>query len=188
MNKPGFPHKYLFKEVSEKTRLSNIRAGICVSWGCRRPKLSDQYICSTCKSRLQRYRNPEKYAFNAIRDSAKRRKIPFLLTFEEFQDFNRRTGYLTKKGREFEDLTIDRIDSSKPYQADNIRALSWIDNCSKKLENMTDPAEPIARALAKFACGNEDKFKAYLTEANRVLAQVEILQKTREKEIEENPF
>jgi hypothetical protein len=188
MNKPGFPSKYLFKEVSEKTRLSNIRAGVCVHWGCNRPARTKGRDCETCKSRKARFKDPLKYAFRNIRRSAQGRNIPFLLTLDEFQDFCQRTGYLSKKGKEFEDLTIDRIDPSKPYQADNIRALTWIDNCSHLVENMTDPAEPIARALAKFACGNEDKFKAYLKEADRVLAQVEILQKTREKENEENPF
>lgn len=188
MNKPGFPHKYLFKEVSEKTRLSNIRAGLCIHWGCSRPARIGRKDCETCKARKARLKDPAKYAFRNVRRSAQGRNIPFLLTFEEFKTFCDSTGYLTKKGKDFDDLTIDRIDPSKPYQADNIRALSWMDNCSHLVENMTDPAEPIARALAKFACGNEDKFKAYLTEANRVLAQVEILQKTREKEIEENPF
>jgi len=188
MNKPGFPHKYLFKEVSEKTRLSNIRAGVCIHWGCARPARTGRRDCETCKCRKHRLKHPYKYAFRTVRQSARKRSIPFLLTFEEFKSFCEKTGYLSKKGKEFTDLTIDRIDPSKPYQADNIRVLTWIENCSHLVENMTDPAEPIARALAKFACGNEEKFKAYLKEADRVLAQVEILQKTRDQENEENPF
>ncbi len=188
MNKPGFPHRYLFKEVSEKTRLSNIRAGICIHWGCSRPARTGRKDCPTCSKRKTRIKHPLKYAFDNVRDCARQRKVPFKLTLEEFKTFCDSTGYISKKGKEFHDLTIDRIDSSKPYQSDNIRALSWIDNCSKIVENMTNPAEPIARALAKFACGNEEKFKSYLTEANRVLMQVEILQNTRDKEIEENPF
>lgn len=128
--------------------------------------------------------NPLKYAFNNVRDSARRRKIPFLLSLREFEAFCQRTGYLTKKGKEFQDLTIDRIDPSKPYQVDNIRTLTWIDNSSHKLENMTDPAEPIARALALET--NTEDWQQYMTQARRVLAQVEALQESLK--VEENPF
>jgi len=187
MNKPGFPHKYLSKVVSEKTRLSNIRAGVCSHWGCARPARSDSHKdCHTCAKRKTRMKHPLKYTYSNIKDSARKRKVTFNLTLDEFKAFCDRTGYLTKKGREFEDLTIDRIDSSKPYQADNIRALTWIDNCSQKLENMTNPAEPIARALAKIA--KSDNWKAYLTPANITLQQVRALIEQEEKEFEENPF
>ena len=187
MNKPGFPHKYLSKVVSEKTRLSNIRAGICHHWGCARSARKDGRDCNTCKCRKARMRHPLKYAFNNVRDCARQRKVPFLLSLEEFKAFCQRTGYLTKKGREFEDLTIDRIDPSKPYQADNIRTLTWIDNSSHKLENMKDPVEPIARAIAKAKDGGEKFWSAHLEEARRVLAQVEALQESL-KIIDTDPF
>lgn len=186
MNKPSFPHRYLSKVVSEKTRLSSIKRGICVHWGCSRPAREGRKDCNTCAKRKTRMNNPLKYAFNNVRDCARQRKIPFLLTLEEFKAFCDRTGYLTKKGREFDDLTIDRIDPSKPYQTDNIRALSWIDNSSHKLENMTDPAEPIARALAKIA--KSEDWQKFMPMAFETLHQVKALIAQEEKETEENPF
>lgn len=91
--------------------------------------------CPVCRSRLSRLNAPARYAYNMVKESARKRDIPFLLSFDEFQAFCRRTGYLEKKGRNKESMTIDRIDSSKPYQADNIRPMSWIDNCSHACEN-----------------------------------------------------
>jgi len=188
MNKPGFPHIYLTKVVSEKTRLSNIRAGVCIHWGCARLARPGRKDCPTCHSRKHRIKHPLKYAYSNIKDCARVRKVVFNLTINEFVSFCTRTDYLNKKGKEHYDLTIDRIDSSKPYQADNIRVLSWIDNCSRKLEKMTNPAEPIARVIAKFSNGEEDNWEHYLPEAGRVLYQVKALIKAQDEENEENPF
>ena len=84
-------------------------------------------------------------------------------------------------------MTIDRIDPSKPYQVGNIRTLTWIDNSSHKLENMKNPVEPIARAIAKAKDGGEKYWASHLEEAHRVLAQVEALQESL-KIVEEDPF
>jgi hypothetical protein len=126
-----------------------------------------------------------------IRDSARKRNIPFLLTFAELLEFDKRTNYFSRRnGQDPEGLTIDRIDPSKPYQADNIRALKWIDNCNHTLEGMKEPWEPIARELAK-GQGNEKSFWAYKEEALAVLAKVLKLieaQTLNEDENEEDPF
>lgn len=176
---PGFPVAYLFKEVSEKTRAFKLKRGICKHWGCSRPARVKGHDCPTCNSRKYRLRNPERYAFANVRASARKRRIPFNLTFEQFRSFCRETKYLEQRGRELESLTIDRIDPDLPYQVGNIRALTWRENCFHLVEKMTEPIEPIARAIAHYANGSESGWRAYQGEAEKVLEQVEILQRKK---------
>ena len=176
---PSFPYKYLFKEVSPRTLARKKREGLCKHWGCqnftRRPTARD---CETCHSRKKRIKNPVRYAFQQVKRSADMRGIPFNLTFEEFQEFDKQTGYVNSKGTGTESLTIDRIDPSKGYEVGNIRALNFADNCSRKLEGMTMPHEPIAKAMALVAKEtNWHKFKKLAAET---LYQVEILQAQEE--------
>lgn len=139
-------------------------------------------------------KHPEMYAYRQVKESARKRGIPFKLTFEEFKEFDRQTGYVESKGKSSEDLTIDRIDSAGAYEMGNIRALTWIDNCTRKVEGMTDPAEPIARALCEAARG--EVWQKFRPQANHVLGLVEILQAQQEggfeppisEEDEETPF
>lgn len=180
---PGFPFAYLFKEVSEKTRVFKLNRGKCKHWGCQRDARPGRSDCETCHSRKYRLKNPTRYHFAQVRDSAAKRGIQFLLTFDEFLQFCFRTGYLERKGRELDSLTIDRIDPSKPYQFDNIRVLTWRENCFHMVEGMTQPFEPVARAIAKFADGDANRWRAYEKEARKVLEQVEILQQKEREAI-----
>lgn len=175
---PSFPWKYLFKEVGAKTLARKRRDGICKHWGCQNPIAARGWCCETCKSRKARINNPERYAFQQVKRSADMRSIPFNLTFDQFLEFDRQTSYVASKGRETESLTIDRIDSSRGYEIGNIRALTWSENCAKKVEGMTDPVDPIAKALCLAAGGdNWHKFKKHAVD---VLQQVEILQAQEE--------
>ena len=188
----NFPHKYLSKSVSEKTKKRKKAAGLCRHHGCRNQRRQDGTDCNTCRSRKWRMNNPKRYAFGELRKSANKRKIPFELTFEQFLEFDKQTGYVANKGNEHDALSVDRIDSSKGYSIDNIRALTWLDNVSQKLEKMTDPIEPIAQALCLNAGG--DNWHAFKKQAGEVLFYVEILQEqiesgfVAEKENDGCPF
>ena len=183
---PNFPWKYLFKEVGARTAARKSRNGICKHWGCQNVARQGRRDCETCKGRKGTINNPERYVFRNIKKSAKKRNIPFELTFEQFLDFDRQTSYVASRGTGSESLTIDRIDSSKGYQVDNIRALTWLENCSKKVEGMTDPIEPIAKALCLASGGdNWHKFKSQATE---VLQMVETLQVQQEGGFEPEPI
>lgn len=138
---PMFPHKYLFKPVNPKTLAKNKALGICRHWGCSRPARPGRSDCNTCSSRKVRMKDPLGYLFRQVKESARKRSIPFLLTREQFKDFCDRTGYLEKKGRNPDDLTIDRIDSSGPYSVENIRVLNWLDNSSRTYESRELPEE-----------------------------------------------
>lgn len=188
---PGFPFRYLSKEVSKETRVSKRKRGVCKHWGCRQKARSGRSDCNTCHCRKARLKNPKRYIFLWVQQSARKRKIPFNLTFEQFKQFADATGYFARVGRDRDSLTIDRIDSSKPYELGNIRVLTYRANVAKIVENMTDPREPIARALAKAINGDENRFYIYMKEAAKILEQVEALQhqQTPQEPTEEgNPF
>ena len=77
-----------------------------------------------CRKRLWVERNPEYYLYDTLRWHARCRRKVFTLTFEQFQAFCAKTGYAQRKGTEPESLTIDRIESARGYEADNIRVLT----------------------------------------------------------------
>jgi len=183
--------QYLFKEVSPLTLSRKIAKGICKHHGCKNESSEGRFSCETCKSRLFRLGNPQRYAYATVKESARKRHIPFDLSFSDFCEFDRQTGYVASKGRDSESLTVDRIDSSKPYRKDNIRAISWTDNCARIIEGMSDPIEPIAKAIA-LAAKDENWYK-FKKIAAEVLYKVELLQAQLEDGFtpppeEENPF
>lgn len=102
---------------------------------CRRVAEVGKTKCHTCQSRIKRIRNPLTYAFENLKRSARKRGIEFLLSRAEFKAFCDKHGYLEKKGKLPESLTIDRERKDGPYSAANIRPMSYIDNISHKFEN-----------------------------------------------------
>lgn len=145
---PKFPKGYLFKPVSDATLARKKAAGQCRHFGCTNPVRGARATdCSTCASRKQRLGNPVNYAYHMLKQSARKRHIEFKLTLEEFTRFDSLTGYVENMGRGDTNLTVDRIDSSKGYEMGNIRALTYEDNVSRKLESMEHPYDPIARMI-----------------------------------------
>lgn len=125
-----FPTVYLFKQVDTKTVAAKLRRRVCVSWGCKRRAEKTKKRCSTCRSRLYRLRNPMRYAFYQVKESARKRNIGFELTFPQFEMFCKSTGYVDGKGQKPDSLTIDRIRTNEPYSWHNIRIMSHADNSS----------------------------------------------------------
>ena len=169
-----FPTEYLFKSVGPRRAAEKARLGICKHYGCTNPVIYKRRQCKTCKERLKALRNPAKYAFRQLKISASKRAIPFTLTFEEFEEFDRRTGYVAGKGRDAESLTVDRIDPAKGYSFDNIRAMTHEANSKRLVDGVDDPAEPIAKALALVA--GDDNFHKFKKLAAETLYLVELVQ------------
>lgn len=90
--------------------------------------------CSKC----QRLKNPEKYAYQTLKDNAKRRKKNFELSFEDFKIFCIETNYIAKKGRRKDTLHIDRIKEQEGYTKENIQALTNSQNVRKYLKHYWD--------------------------------------------------
>ena len=90
--------------------------------------------CSKC----QRLKNPEKYAYQTLKDNAKRRGKEFTLTLEQFCKFAIKTNYIAKKGRRKDSIHIDRIRENDGYTEDNIQALTNTQNVRKYLKYYWD--------------------------------------------------
>ncbi len=118
--------------ADEFFNLSKSRGGeLCAVKFCRNPRRKDRYLCHKCNMRLWRARNPMRDAFNNLRHSAVRRKIPFGLTLSDFEAICVSTGYLQKKGNYGDCLHIDRIKNHLGYTPDNIRVITCTENIAK---------------------------------------------------------
>ena len=100
---------------------------------CGRNKAKRGSYCYTCRRARYRDINPIAYAFDNLRQNAKRRGIKFLLTLEDFIDFLKEfPEYMFKKGRGKNDLTIDRKIDPLGYAPGNLQVLTNADNVRKK--------------------------------------------------------
>lgn len=53
------------------------------------------------------------------------------MNIEEFKEWAERSGYIDLRGKKRNNLSIDRIDGSKGYEIENIRAITLSENTSK---------------------------------------------------------
>lgn len=107
----------------------------CSVFHCRRVVASGTggRACSHCKMTRWRINNPEQTAYCNVRDRARRKKIPFLITLEEFVEFLHVAGdgYLEGRGKYVGCLHLDRIDPTKGYEVGNLQVLSAEENSRK---------------------------------------------------------
>lgn len=71
-------------------------------------------------------------AWRALKDRAKRRKIPFSITLLQFRKFALETNYLNRTGLGKHCLTVDRKNNLKGYTPRNIQALTREENVIKQ--------------------------------------------------------
>lgn len=136
------PHVWLLRETTEEYRAAKRARGLCRTYRCTRPVDTDQNLrCLTCRSRLYRLRNPERYAYDNLRASARKRDIDFDLTFEEFWGFVAGTDYIARRGKGDTDLSIDRIRTHEGYKPGNLRIMRYLDNISHRYEDGSAPAD-----------------------------------------------
>lgn len=187
-------HAYLFKTVSARTAAQKARANTCKHWGCTNEARYNARDCETCKARKLRISNPLREIFRNLKKSAKRRGIKFTLTFEQFKEFDRQTGLAKSYGKGRENMTVDRINPERGYEIDNIRALTYVENCRRRLNGVTDPAQPIAAEIARLE--GHEIWQKCRGKANAILDLVELLLAQRDggfqpsfaDELEDAPF
>lgn len=67
-------------------------------------------------------------AFNSCKSDAKRRGVPFLLTFEEWLSIWRKSGKLSKRGKHRGQYQMARFGDRGPYKVSNVRILTVSEN------------------------------------------------------------
>lgn len=75
--------------------------------------------------------NPVRDKFNNLKGNAKRRRIQFNLTFDEYKKFCEETDYAEKCGKKINCLHIDRIRRNEGYSYSNIQILTCSENVFK---------------------------------------------------------
>lgn len=106
---------------------------LCAVKGCRHVLLPSGTgkACARCKRLRWRVNYPLRAQFSNLKDSARRKRILFDLTFEQFAAFAVASGYAEKSGRFLGCLHVDREDPLQGYHVGNIRALEAGDNSRK---------------------------------------------------------
>lgn len=107
--------------------------GLCCVKGCRhRIKRGKGRFCRRCRDRRYKIQSPVSYAYDKLKQSAKRRGHEFTLTVAELEMFFEANPALySERGRAKECLSIDRIDATKGYSFDNIQVLTVSENGRK---------------------------------------------------------
>lgn len=78
-----------------------------------------------------RRKNPIRNAWFELRNKCRRKCRHLGLTYEQFEEFCKATGYTDGSGRQRYQLHIDRIDPSKGYEIGNIQILTCSENTAK---------------------------------------------------------
>jgi hypothetical protein len=104
----------------------------CITPGCKNKAVIHKNYCHTCRNHRWIRNNPLKYLFITRKANAKRRNKEWSLTYDEFLEFCKQTGYDIKCGRHANDMSIDRIESWRGYHKDNIRSITISDNVKRE--------------------------------------------------------
>jgi hypothetical protein len=96
-----YPGMYQLDEASglwvprRKERPPKKGSRICHVRFCtrQRDRVGGNLVCITCRSRIWKANNPVRAIFNAIRNKASRRGIPFEISYEYFEALCRETDF-----------------------------------------------------------------------------------------------
>lgn len=124
----------------ERARLYDLdpkknKRGRCAVRYCRNMKKPTSNICSRCNHRRRKLNDPVGYAFDFIKQNAKRRGKLFNISKDYFEQLCKESGYLEHKGRRSSALSLDRINPERGYEPGNVRVISLSDNCSRKYDD-----------------------------------------------------
>lgn len=103
----------------------------------RRKGLVFNAICNRCQARRWRANNPERAAWNCLKDRARRRGQHFDLSWEQLRDFLRQTpDYNTRRGTSPRSYHIDRRDPALGYTLSNLQILTAHNNIKKRNQDI----------------------------------------------------
>lgn len=88
-------------------------------------------LCGSCYKAQWRVDNPERAAYGIQRDHARKRSIPFTLTFEQWWAVVEPSGYMDGRGCLRHQLHVDRIEAERGYEVGNIRVITCAENAAK---------------------------------------------------------
>ena len=126
------------KRLDEFGRNSNNRAFLGRSHECR--------VCHNKRNRLNK--NKPKAKFSIYKSGAKKRNIPFLLSFEEFSLFWNKPCYYCND--QIEGIGLDRKNSDGPYSVKNVVPCCTRCNYAKRNKNEEEFVSMCIKVAEKF--------------------------------------
>jgi hypothetical protein len=105
----------------------------CAHYRCGK-QISKSGLCSKHYLISWRLKNSMKYAFQTLKDNAKRRGKEFAISFEYFSEWAITHDYLIGKGRTSTSATVDRIIEDRGYIEGNLQRLENGQNVQKNLQ------------------------------------------------------
>jgi hypothetical protein len=114
------------------SRTKRQQAKYCAEPNCSNPPAKHRRVCLGCKARKYRENNKVSTAFFQLRQNARRRGIPFLLSFTYFRKLVLDNNYMELRGRGKEDMTIDRKIPRLGYSDGNLQIISNSQNALKR--------------------------------------------------------
>lgn len=106
----------------------------CETKFCRNSAAKGRRVCYKCRSRQWKEKYPFRYHFNALRNNARRRGIPFDLSFDVYRALYR-DHPIASKDKLLSDTNaryeIDRIDVRKGYTDTNVQLIEKQRNIQK---------------------------------------------------------
>lgn len=108
----------------------HIIKGICAVFGCGR-KTHKTKMCSTCRSKVTRAKDPVKYAYYNKKHNAAKKGKPFTITLAYFRAWCAKVKYIGFTGRKADSYTIDCIINDLGYVPGNLQVLTNRDNVKK---------------------------------------------------------
>lgn len=117
----------------KRSRMKLPQLSLCVKCGIEHQTINQHHTCEQCvpnqKEYAANYRNGLNGRWMMYRSNARKRKLPFELTIEQFAEFwQKPCSYC---GSEIETVGIDRVDSSIGYLGSNLVSCCGICNQSK---------------------------------------------------------
>lgn len=135
------------REKLNKNQKRKKRAGVCIEPYCRKTPREGANRCDSCAKKRYIQKDPERYIYQTLKDNAKRRKVHFDISLDDFKDFLKdNPDYIKLKGIKKKSLQIDRIDITKGYTKGNLQSISMIENLNKyhyydKLTNQSNDSD-----------------------------------------------
>jgi hypothetical protein len=103
----------------------------CCAYGCtNNPEEKKAGLCHKHYNRKRRLVDPIYTRYSQFKGNAKKRGVPFFVTFDQFKWFCKKNNYLTK-GRRGQNATIDRRCNLWGYYIWNMQILTNRQNASK---------------------------------------------------------
>lgn len=107
----------------------------CWTFRCRGRKAKGKNYCSKCRTRRDTEHHPLRIAWANLKKSAKRRKIVFTLTLDQYKQLSAEYKYQNNRGKTAKSYVVDRKNPTKGYEIGNLQFITNAENAAKAIRD-----------------------------------------------------